>query len=121
MKLLRHIPRSPTSDLPPATHVEGLLMSVGVSMYVPFETMSSAVYLCDVHCTAQIGYSWDILWIEGAGVRNYLSLSERGGTTPSRWAGQHSVSLQVACVVLILGPYSSFGLWSYGLNPPNQN
>ena len=66
--------------------------------------------MCDVRCTAQIDYSWDSLAIEVVGVRNYLSLSERGGTTPSRWAGQHSVSLQVACVVLILGPYSSFGL-----------
>jgi len=37
--------------------------------------------MCDVRCTAQIGYSWDSLGIEGAGVRNYLSLRKRGGTT----------------------------------------
>jgi len=36
--------------------------------------------MCDVHCTAQIDYSWDSLAIEVVGVRNYLSLSERGGT-----------------------------------------
>jgi len=38
-------------------------------------------FMCDVRCTAQIGYSWDSLEIEGAGVRKCLSLSERGGTT----------------------------------------
>jgi len=36
--------------------------------------------MCDVRCTAQIDYSWDNLAIEVVGVRNYLSLSERGGT-----------------------------------------
>jgi len=35
----------------------------------------------DVPCTAQIGYSWDSLGIQGAGVRNYSSLNERGSTT----------------------------------------
>jgi len=37
--------------------------------------------MCDVCCTEQICYSWDSLGIEGAGLRNSLSLSERGGTT----------------------------------------
>jgi len=35
----------------------------------------------NVHCTSQIVYSGDSLGIEGAGVRNSLSLSDRGGTT----------------------------------------
>jgi len=49
-------------------------------MYASFETVSRGCFMCDVNCTAQIGYSWDILGIEDAGVRNYLSLSERVGT-----------------------------------------
>jgi len=49
-------------------------------MYASFETVSTGAFMCDVRCTAQICYSWDSLGIEGTGVRNYLSLSERGGT-----------------------------------------
>jgi len=37
--------------------------------------------MCDVRCTAQIGHAWDSLGIEGAGVHNYLSLSDWGVTT----------------------------------------
>jgi len=37
--------------------------------------------MCDVHCTAQTGYCSDSLGIEDVGMRNYLSLIERGGTT----------------------------------------
>jgi len=50
-------------------------------MYASFETVSRGALMFDVRCTAQIGYSWDSLGIEGTGVRTYLSLSERGGTT----------------------------------------
>jgi len=50
-------------------------------MYASFETVSREVFTCDVRCTAQIGFSRDSLGIEGAGLRNYLSLSERGCTT----------------------------------------
>jgi len=46
-----------------------------------FVTLGTVLELNDVRCTAQICYSWDSLGIEGAGVRKYLSLSERGGTT----------------------------------------
>jgi len=56
-------------------------------MYASFETVSRGAFMCDVRCTAQIHYSWDSLEIEGAGMRNYLSLSERGGTTSSGRAG----------------------------------
>ena len=52
-----------------------------VSMYASFETMSRGTFMCNVHCAAQICYSWHSLRIEGAGVRNYLSLSDRRGTT----------------------------------------
>jgi len=50
-------------------------------MYASFETMSRGTIMCNVRCTAQIGYSWDSIGIEGAGVRNYLSLIDRRGTT----------------------------------------
>jgi len=50
-------------------------------MYASFETVSRGSFMCDVRCTAQIGHSWDILGNEDAGVHNYLSLSERVGTT----------------------------------------
>jgi len=50
-------------------------------MYASCETVSREAFMCDVRCTAQICYSWDSLEIEGAGVRNSLSLNERGGTT----------------------------------------
>jgi len=43
--------------------------------------MSRGTFMCNVHCTAQIGYSWDSIGIEGAGVRNYSSPSDRRGTT----------------------------------------
>jgi len=50
-------------------------------MYASLEAVSRGAFMCDVRCTAQIGYSWDNLGIEGAGLCNQLSLSERGGTT----------------------------------------
>jgi len=58
--------------------------------------MSMGTFMCDVRCTAQIGYSWDSLEIEGAGVRKCLSLSERGGTTSQCRAGRHHTCLWVA-------------------------
>jgi len=51
--------------------------------------------MCNVRCTAQICYSWDSLEIQGAGVCNCLSLSERGGTTSSCRAGWHHISVWV--------------------------
>jgi len=51
-------------------------------MYASFETVSRGAFMCDVRCTAHIGYSRDSLEIEGVGVRNSLSLTERGDTTP---------------------------------------
>jgi len=47
-------------------------------MYVSFETVSRGAFMRNVRCTAQIGYSWDSRGIEGAGVRNSLSLCEGG-------------------------------------------
>ena len=47
-----------------------------------------------LHCTdwLPLGQSWD----QWCGVRNHLSLRERGGTSSQRWAGQHHISLLVA-------------------------
>ena len=56
-------------------------------MYVSFETVSRGAFMCDVRNTAQIGYSWDSLEIEDAGVCTHLSLSKRGGTTSECRAG----------------------------------
>ena len=79
--LLRPIPSTSTSAQSPSSHVKCMLMLVQVSRYASFETVSRGALMCDVRCTAQIGYSWDSLGIEGADVHNYLSLSERGDTT----------------------------------------
>jgi len=54
---------------------------VQVFMYASFETVSRGAFMCDVRSTAQICYSWDSVGFEGDGVRNYLSLSKRRGTT----------------------------------------
>jgi len=37
-------------------HVKGLLMLVLVSLNASFETVSRGAFMCDVRCTAQIGY-----------------------------------------------------------------
>ena len=67
-------------------------------MYASCETMSKGVFRCNMRCTVQICHSWDSLEIQGAGVRNCLSLSERGGTTSYCRAGRrrHHISLRVA-------------------------
>jgi len=49
-------------------------------MYASFETTSQGTFMYNVRCTVQIGYCWDSIGIEGAGVRNYLSLNDRRGT-----------------------------------------
>jgi len=43
--------------------------------------VKGGTFMCNVRCTIQICYSWDSLGIESAGARNFLSLSERRGTT----------------------------------------
>jgi len=68
---------------PHTTHIHAhTTQTLGyVSMYASFETMSREPFMCNVRCTAQIGYSWESIGIEGAGVRNYSSLSDQRGTT----------------------------------------
>jgi len=68
-------------------------------MYASFESVSRGAFMCDMRCTAQIEYSWDShdgLGIEGASVRNSLSLGDRGGTTSQCRVKQHHISLCVA-------------------------
>jgi len=59
------------------------------AMNASSETVSRGACMCDVRYTAQIGYPLDSLGIEGAGVRNYLSLTGGCNILISGWVAPY--------------------------------